>query len=77
LLNFPAVTAGIWNSPHSIATMAMMPIAGYLISKRWDMRALLTGGLIVSGIGAYMFSYLNMNAGPWNFFWPQMVWAQD
>jgi MFS transporter, DHA2 family, multidrug resistance protein len=73
LLNFPAVTAGIWNSPRGIATMAMMPIAGYLISRRWDMRALLTGGLIVSGIGAYMFSFLNMNAGPWNFFWPQMV----
>ncbi|MGA9980027.1 MAG: DHA2 family efflux MFS transporter permease subunit [Candidatus Sulfotelmatobacter sp.] len=73
LLNFPAVTAGVWNSPRGIATMAMMPIAGYLISRRWDMRALLTGGLIVSGVGAYMFSYLNMNAGPWNFFWPQMV----
>lgn len=73
LLNFPAVTAGVWNSPRGIATMAMMPIAGYLISRRWDMRGLLTGGLLVSGIGAYMFSYLNMNAGPWNFFWPQMV----
>ncbi|HZQ20257.1 MAG TPA: DHA2 family efflux MFS transporter permease subunit [Terriglobales bacterium] len=73
LLNFPAVTAGIWNSPRGIATMAMMPIAGFLISRRWDMRALLSGGLIVSGIGAYMFSFLNMQAGPWNFFWPQMV----
>jgi len=73
LLNFPAITAGIWNSPRGIATMAMMPIAGFLIGRRWDMRALLSGGLIVSGIGAYMFSYLNMNAGPWDFFWPQMV----
>jgi MFS transporter, DHA2 family, multidrug resistance protein len=73
LLNFPAVTAGIWNSPRGIATLLMMPIAGYLIGRRWDMRALLSGGLVVSGIGAYMFSYLNLNAGPWNFFWPQMV----
>jgi len=73
LLGFPAVTAGIWNSPRGIATLAMMPVAGYLIGKRWDMRALLTSGLIVSGIGAYMFSFLNMNAGPWNFFWPQVV----
>jgi MFS transporter, DHA2 family, multidrug resistance protein len=73
LLNFPAVTAGIWNSPRGIATMLMMPIAGFLISRRWDMRALLSGGLVVSGIGAYMFSYLNMNAGPWSFFWPQIV----
>lgn len=73
LLDFPAVTAGIWNSPRGIATMVMMPIAGYLISKRWDMRALLSGGLVISGIGTYMFSYLNLNAGPWDFFWPQIV----
>jgi MFS transporter, DHA2 family, multidrug resistance protein len=73
LLNFPAVTAGAWNSPRGFATMAMMPIAGFLIGRRWDMRALLSGGLIVSGIGAYMFSYLHTNAGPWSFFWPQIV----
>jgi DHA2 family multidrug resistance protein len=73
LLNFPAVTAGIWNSPRGIATLVMMPIAGYLIGKRWDMRALLTCGLVAAGIGAYMFSYLNLNAGPWDFFWPQIV----
>jgi MFS transporter, DHA2 family, multidrug resistance protein len=73
LLNFPAVTAGVWNSPRAIATMAMMPIAGYLIARRWDMRALLSGGLVVSGIGAYMFSFLNAHVEPWSFFWPQMV----
>ncbi|HKF52872.1 MAG TPA: DHA2 family efflux MFS transporter permease subunit, partial [Candidatus Acidoferrales bacterium] len=73
LLNFPAVTAGIWNSPRGIATLIFMPIAGFLIGKRWDMRALLTGGLVVSAIGSYMFSYLNLSAGPWDFFWPQMV----
>jgi DHA2 family multidrug resistance protein len=73
LLDFPAVTAGVWNSPRGIATLAMMPIAGILIGKRWDMRALLSGGLFISGIGAYMFSYLNLNASPWSFFWPQIV----
>ena len=73
LLNFPAVTAGWWSAPRGIATLIMMPIAGFLIGRRWDMRALLSGGLVVSGIGAYMFSYLNTNAGPWNFFWPQVV----
>jgi len=73
LLDFPAVTAGIWNSPRGIATMIMMPIAGYLIGRRWDMRGLLSGGLMVTATGAYMFSFLNTKAGPWNFFWPQMV----
>lgn len=73
LLGFPAITAGIWNSPRGIATMLMMPVAGFLIGKRWDMRALLSGGLVISAIGTYMFSYLNISAGPWNFFWPQIV----
>jgi MFS transporter, DHA2 family, multidrug resistance protein len=73
LLNFPAVTAGFWMSPRGIATLFMMPLAGYVIGKHWDMRALLTVGLAIAGIGAYMFSYLNLNAGPWNFVWPQSV----
>jgi MFS transporter, DHA2 family, multidrug resistance protein len=73
LLNFPAVTAGFWNSPRGVATLFMMPVAGYLIGKRWDMRAMLAAGLVVSAIGAYMFSYLNLDAGPWNFVWPQVV----
>ncbi len=73
LLNFPAITAGLWSAPRGLATLVMMPVAGYLIGKRWDMRGLLSGGLVVAGIGAYMFSYLNLNAGPWNFFWPQVV----
>ncbi|HEU5231864.1 MAG TPA: MFS transporter, partial [Terriglobales bacterium] len=41
--------------------------------RRWDMRALLSAGLAVSAVGAYMFSFLNINAGPWSFFWPQVV----
>src|SRR6185437_15673663 len=73
LLGFPAVTAGIWNSPRGIATLIFMPIAGYLIGKRVDMRGLLSMGLLVSAIGGYMFSFLNLSAGPWDFFWPQIV----
>ncbi|HEY7790625.1 MAG TPA: DHA2 family efflux MFS transporter permease subunit [Vicinamibacterales bacterium] len=73
LLGFPAVTAGIWNSPRGIATLIFMPIAGFLIGRRWDMRALLSGGLLVGAIGAYMFSFLDLNAGPWSFLWPQLI----
>src|SRR5205085_901458 len=62
-----------WFSSHFMATMTVMALAGYLIARRWDMRALLTGGLIVSAIGGYMFSYLNLNVGPWNFLWPEIV----
>ncbi len=73
LLGFPAITAGFWNSPRGLATMALMPVAGILIGRRWDMRAMLFGGLLVSALGVYSFSLLNLDAGPWSFFWPQML----
>ena len=73
LLGFPAITAGAWNAPRGIATLAMMPVAAYVIGRRWDMRALLSFGLAMSAVGAYMFSYLNLNASTWSFFWPEVV----
>jgi DHA2 family multidrug resistance protein len=73
LLGFPAVTAGLWNAPRGIATMIAMPIAGYLIGRRWDMRAMIFFGLLISAFGAYQFSFLNLNAGPWSFVMPEMV----
>lgn len=73
VLNFPAITAGIWNSPRGIATMVLMPVAGFLIGRRWDMRVLLFGGILVSAVGVLSFSYLDLNAGPWSFLWPQII----
>ncbi|MGH9437846.1 MAG: DHA2 family efflux MFS transporter permease subunit [Terriglobia bacterium] len=73
MLNFPAITAGIWNCPRGIATMALMPLAGYLIGRRWDMRALLFSGILVSAVGVLSFSFLDSTSGPWNFLWPQII----
>jgi len=73
LLGFPAVTAGLWSCPRGILTLFLMPVAGILIGRRWDMRALLCFGLLISAFGVYLFSHLNLNAGPWNFLWPQIV----
>ncbi|HVA95870.1 MAG TPA: DHA2 family efflux MFS transporter permease subunit [Candidatus Dormibacteraeota bacterium] len=73
LLGFPAVTAGFWNSPRGLITLVMMPLAGFLIGRRWDMRVLLFCGLLVAAVGVYMFSHLNLNASPWDFVWPQVV----
>ncbi|MGH9557681.1 MAG: DHA2 family efflux MFS transporter permease subunit, partial [Bryobacteraceae bacterium] len=73
LLNFPAILAGAWNSPRGVTVLFMMPLAGYLIGRRWDMRALLFSGLLIAAIGTYMLSFLNLNAGPWDFLWPQVV----
>jgi MFS transporter, DHA2 family, multidrug resistance protein len=73
LLGFPAITAGAWNSPRGIATLVLMPVAGYLIDRGWDMRGMLFGGMLVSVVGVWMFSFLDLRAGPWNFLWPQIL----
>lgn len=73
LLGFPAVTAGLWNTPRGLATMACMPIAGILISRRWDMRRLLTFGVLTAAVGMMMLSLLSLQAGPLNFVLPQAV----
>jgi DHA2 family multidrug resistance protein len=73
LLGFPAVTAGLWNTPRGLTTMAFMPIAGILISRRWDMRRLLTFGILTGAVGMVMLSFLSLEAGPLNFVLPQIV----
>jgi MFS transporter, DHA2 family, multidrug resistance protein len=73
ILNFPAITAGIWNCPRGIVTMMLMPLVGFLIGRRWDMRVLLFSGILVSAVGVLWFSFLDLNAGPWNFLWPQVI----
>lgn len=73
LLGFPAITAGEWNTPRGLATMAFMPIAGILISRRWDMRKMLFMGTLTAATGLLGFSFLNLNAGPMNFVLPEAV----
>jgi DHA2 family multidrug resistance protein len=73
ILSFPAITAGVWNCPRGIVTMMLMPLVGFLIGRRWDMRVLLFSGILVSAVGVLTFSFLDLNAGPWNFLWPQVI----
>jgi DHA2 family multidrug resistance protein len=73
VLNFPAITAGIWNAPRGIATMVLMPVVGILIGRRWDMRAMIFIGMVVSAVGVLMFSQLDGTAGPWAFLVPQLL----
>ncbi len=73
LLGFPAITAGEWNTPRGLATMACMPIAGMLISRRWDMRKMLFWGTLTGAVGLFGFSLLDLSAGPWNFVLPEAI----
>lgn len=71
LLGYPPLRAGIAMAPRGLGAFIAMPIVGILIAKV-DSRKLLTIGLVVCGTTLIMLSRLNLNAGFWEFFWPQL-----
>src|SRR5437868_1800384 len=72
LLGYPPLQAGIAMAPRGIGSFFMMPLTG-LMTGRFDARKLLTAGLIVGGGTLLWLSVLNLQAGYWDIFWPQMI----
>ena len=72
LLGYPAFNAGLALSPRGLGSLAVMPLAGYLTSKT-DPRRLIFFGLIVGALTMFTLSGLNLNAGYWDIFWPQVA----
>src|SRR5213592_1323260 len=72
LLGYPSVQAGIAMAPRGIGAFFMMPLTG-LMTGRFDPRKLLTVGLIIGGLTLLWLSGLNLQAGYWDVFWPQLV----
>ncbi len=70
LLGYPSLQAGIALAPRGIGSFIAMPIVGAIMSK-FDPRKLLALGLIGGAITLFQLSRLNLNAGYWDFFWPQ------
>ncbi len=73
LLNFPALTAGMWSAPRGLGTLVFMPIVGILLGRRVDARLILTTGLLVASGSFFMFANLNLSVGGVDFLWPQIV----
>jgi MFS transporter, DHA2 family, multidrug resistance protein len=73
LLGFPAQTAGLWSSPRGIGTMIFMPLTGYLLGRRWDPRLLLAVGLSTAAFAFFEYAQLTLQAGPYDFLWPQLI----
>jgi MFS transporter, DHA2 family, multidrug resistance protein len=71
LLGYPAFNAGLALSPRGLGSLAVMPLAGYLTSKT-DPRRLIFFGLVIGALTMFALSGLNLNAGYWNIFWPQV-----
>ncbi len=72
LLGYPALQAGIALAPRGIGSFLTMPIVGIIIPKT-DARKLLALGFFTSALTMFGFARLNLNAGYWDFFWPQFV----
>jgi DHA2 family multidrug resistance protein len=72
LLGYPPLQAGIAMAPRGIGSFFMMPITG-LMTGRFDPRKLLSAGLLVGGMTLLWLSQLNLQAGYWDIFWPQLI----
>jgi DHA2 family multidrug resistance protein len=72
LLGYPSLQAGIAMAPRGIGSFFLMPLTGLMIG-RFDPRKLLAIGLVVGGGTLLWLSGLNLQAGYWDIFWPQLV----
>jgi DHA2 family multidrug resistance protein len=72
VLGYPPLQAGIAMAPRGIGSFFMMPLTG-LMTGRFDPRKLLSSGLLVGGLTLLWLSALNLQAGYWDIFWPQLI----
>jgi DHA2 family multidrug resistance protein len=72
LFGYPPLQAGIAMAPRGLGAFLMMPLTGVLIGKV-DARKLLGAGLVVSSVSTAWMGGLNLNAGYWDIFWPQIL----
>src|SRR5271166_1932248 len=70
LLGYPAVEAGLTLAPRGIGSFIAMPVVGMLVSKL-DPRKIIIAGLLTTSVTLFQFSRLSLDAGYWDFFWPQ------
>jgi DHA2 family multidrug resistance protein len=72
LLGYPPLEAGIAMAPRGLGAFFMMPLTG-LMTGRFDARKLLATGLLIGGSTLLWLAGLNLQAGYWDVFWPQLI----
>jgi len=72
LLGYSSLEAGEAMAPRGVGSLVMMPIVGMLTSKV-DPRKLLAIGLVIGGSTMIWLGQLNLEAGYWDIFWPQLL----
>lgn len=72
ILGYPALQAGMAMAPRGLGSLLFTPVVGILIG-RLDPRKLLSCGITLAAFTLFWFGFLNLNAGYWDFFWPQFI----
>ncbi len=72
LMGYPPLQAGITMAPRGLGSLIAMPIVGLLVA-RIDPRKMLALGFAVAGFTLLWLSWLDLSAGFWDLFWPQLV----
>ncbi len=72
LMGYPALESGLAMLPRGMGSFLFMPIVGVLMGKV-EPRKLLVIGLCVASISLILLGNLNLQAGYWDIFWPQML----
>lgn len=72
LFGYPPLQAGIALAPRGFGSFLAMPLVG-LATAYIDPRKLVGFGLVLGAFTLFWFSWLNLNAGYWDLFWPQFL----
>ena len=73
LLGYPPMQAGIAMAPRGIGSFCMMPIVGILTGKIRSAKAARRRACAVGGLTMWWLGHLNLQAGYWDVFWPQLI----
>ena len=72
LMGYPALQAGIAMLPRGLGSFMFMPLVGLLMGKV-EARKLLAAGLLIASYSLWRLGDLNLQAGYWDIFWPQII----
>lgn len=72
LMGYPSVQAGLALAPRGFGSFIAMPLVG-LATDRFDPRKLVGIGLVMAAYTLFWLSWLDLNAGYWDLFWPQFL----
>ncbi len=72
LMGYPALQSGLALSPRGVGALLGLPLSGALV-QRVGPRFLTAFGMVVASLTLFALAGLNLYAGYWDIFWPQVI----